>query len=301
METDSNSAILRQAGSAADKNGIYFLLDRRNSRCGITDRLKAAVGLYYLARLHGLAFHIIHQAGFDLRDYLMPNRVPWSAERSDLSPFPWRRRSIRYLAPYRDLPMFREDLQYVCRRYIGNNILEKRNVPDWQRIWRELFWDLFTPTENVCRALASDGLPERYTAVVVRFINSLGRTEDADYNEPFPPEIQEKLLDAAMRKVAACAEASSFPAVVYSDSARFLEVAARNGFLTTDVNGIGNVMNKNVGDYVILRTFVNLLQMAGAEQIYSVLRLDGLPENSLYRTQYPRYAAIIGDRPFIRC
>ena len=197
--------------------------------------------------------------------------------------------------------MFREDLQYVCRRYIGNNILEKRNVPDWQRIWRELFWDLFTPTENVCRALASDGLPERYTAVVVRFINSLGRTEDADYNEPFPPEIQEKLLDAAMRKVVACAEASPFPAVVYSDSARFLEVAARNGFLTTDVNGIGNVMNKNVGDYVILRTFVNLLQMAGAEQIYSVLRLDGLPENSLYRTQYPRYAAIIGDRPFIRC
>ena len=28
--------------------------------------------------------------------------------------------------------------------------------------------------------------------------------------------------------------------------------------------------------------------------------LEGIPENSLYKSQYPRYAAIIGDRPFIR-
>ncbi len=59
-------------------------------------------------------------------------------------------------------------------------------------------------------------------------------------------------------------------------------------------------MNGDVGEYVTLRTFVNLFQMAGAEKIYSILHLEGFPQNSLYNTQYPRYAAIIGNRPFVR-
>ena len=33
-----------------------------------------------------------------------------------------------------------------------------------------------------------------------------------------------------------------------------------------------------------------------AEKVYSILHLEGFPQNSLYNTQYPRYAAIIGTR-----
>lgn len=283
-----------------EKNGIYFVIDRHNCRCGLTDRLKAAVGLCYLARLHGLGFHFIHRAGFDLRDYLMPNSIPWSAELTDISPLPWKKQQIRYLAPYADLPEFRKERQYICRQFIGNNLLERWNVPDWQRIWRELFWELFTPTEIVREALASDDLPKRYAAVAIRFINSLGHTEEADYNKPFAPEMQQRLIAAALDRVAACAEESDDPIVLYSDSARFLKAATANGFRTTDIDGIGNVMNRNIGDYVTLRAFVNMFQMARAERVYSILHLEGFPENSLYKTQYPRYAAIIGDKPFIR-
>ena len=284
-----------------DKNGIYFLLDRQNSRCGLTDRLKTAVGLYYLARLHGLGFHIIHNAGFDLADYLAPNMVDWRADLSDLSDLSMKQTEFSYRAPYADLPEFRKDCPYVCRDYVGNNIIEKWNVPDWQRIWRELFYELFTPSETVCRALEADVLPKRYTAVVFRFINSLGFSEKTGYNEPLPPELQEELIKAALQKAAACSEASSVPVVIYSDSARFLDAAAAEGFLTTDRNGVGNIMNEDVTDHVILRTFVNLFQLARAEQIHSVLRMEGFPSNCLYKTQYPRYAAIIGDRPFFRC
>ncbi len=293
--------IFSEPGQNSGKNGIYFIIDKNNSRCGITDRLKAAVGLYYLARLHGLGFHFIHRAGFDLCDYLMPNEVPWSAELSDISAFPWKKQQICYLAPYTDLPEFRKDRQYVCRRYIGNNLLEKWNVPDWQQVWRGLFHELFIPSDKVLKAMASDSLPERYTAVVFRFINSLGHTEEADYNGPLDPDTQKRLISVCLEKAAVCEKESGFPAVIYSDSVRFLETAAAAGFRTTDASGVGNIMNKNVEDSVILGTFVNLFRIAEAEKVYSVLDLEGFPGNVLYKTQYPRYAAIIGDRPFIRC
>ncbi len=282
------------------KSGIFLVIDDKNSRCGITDRLKTAVGLCYVARMHGLDFWFIHQAQFDIRKYLAPNTIPWSAELEDISSLPPEKQMFRYVAPYSDLPDFKKGRQYICREYIGNNIIEKLGVPDWQRVWRELFLDMFVPADIVRNELGSCIMPERYTAVVVRFINSLGHTENARYNEPFPPGMQERLIAAVLSKVAACEKESDVPIVVYSDSPRFLKAAAAAGYRTTDVNGVGNIMNKDVGEYVILRTFVNMFQMSKAEKVYSILHLEGFPDNSLYKTQYPRYAAIIGGRPFIR-
>lgn len=282
------------------KDGICLIIDDENSQCGLTDRLKTAVGLCYVAQLNGIGFHFIHRAGFDIRDYLAPNRIRWGAEPDEILDSPLEKQEIRYIAPYEDLPQFRKGKLYICREYIGNNLIEKWNVPEWQKIWRELFWDMFTPTERVRAGLEACRMPEHYTAVVLRFINSLGFTENAAYNAPFPGPLQEKLIGAALEKVAACERESEAPVVVYSDSVRFLKAAAAQGYMTTDTDGVGNVMNRDAGDYVILRTFVNLLQLAEAEKICSILHLEGFPDNSLYNTQYPRYAAIIGGRPFFR-
>ena len=40
------------------KNGVFLVIDRSNCRCGLTDRLKTAVGLYprYAAILGGKPF-----------------------------------------------------------------------------------------------------------------------------------------------------------------------------------------------------------------------------------------------------
>lgn len=42
-----------------DRNGVHFVIDGRNSHNGITDRLKAVVGLYYIAKCNGVGFHFI--------------------------------------------------------------------------------------------------------------------------------------------------------------------------------------------------------------------------------------------------
>lgn len=284
----------------ADKNGLYFIIDGTNDHCGITDRLKAAVGLYYIAKEHGIGYHFIHKAGFDIRDYLEPNRVPWSAEPGDVSRLPWRRTMIEYRPPYTGFPDFRADRQYVCRSYVGKNVIEMRGVPDWEKVWRGLFSDLFVPGERVLKALEAYEMPERYTVVNARFINSLGNQEDAGYNSPFPEDVQRCIIEAVLEKIRGCAAESEDPVVVYSDSVRFLGEAAKAGFAVCDPKGVGHIMNRGISETVVLNTFVYMFQMARAQKIYSVLHLDGLPENSLYKSQYPRYAAIIGDRPFVR-
>ncbi len=282
------------------KDGIYLIIDDTNSPCGLTDRLKAAVGLCYAAMEAGIPFRLIHTAGFDLRRYLVPAGIDWSAEPADLEGFAGEQVNIRYVTPYTDLPEFRKGVQYICREYIGNNLIEKREVPDWQRVWRELFRDLFRPTDLVLNALNDPNIPDRYAAVVFRFINSLGHTEDVPYNAPFPADLQQRLIAAALEQVYVIQKESEVPLVVYSDSVRFLREAAAAGYRTVDRGSVGNIMNPDAGDAVALGTFVNLFRLAKAEKIWSVLHLDGMPENSLYNTQYPRYAAIIGDRPFVR-
>lgn len=70
-----------------------------------------------------------------------------------------------------------------------------KGVPNWQEVWRELFWDMFKPTLAVEDALAHSDLPERYAIINVRFINSLGAIEETDYNAPLPDGMQTRLID----------------------------------------------------------------------------------------------------------
>lgn len=294
-------ALGRNDSTNPSKGGIYLVIDDGNSGCGLTDRLKTAVGLCYVAQQNGLPFKFIHTAGFDIRGYLKPNRIDWSAELTDISRLPWKTRPLRYLPPYDNFPVFKPGVRYVCRRYIGRNVMEQTGVPDWQRLWRRLFWDMFTPTDTVLDALAAarQELPERYAIVNARFINSLGHAEDASFNAPLPAEMQERLIEAVLARVAECAELSEVPVVVYADSVRFLEAAAQRGFLITNPKGIGNIMNKDATEDVHLKSFVGMLQISEAQTVYSIRHVDGFPENCLYTTQYPKYAAIIGDRPFV--
>lgn len=279
---------------------LYFIIDESASFCGIADRLKAAVGLYWVALRNGVGFKFIHTAGFDIRDYLVPNKVQWSAELSDIPILPWKKKQIGYFPPFNGILSLEKNKTYICKRYVGKNIIEMLDVPEWEKVWRGLFNDLFAPSELVRKTVEEYGFPERYVVVNARFINSLEQSENVGYNAPLPPEERNRLIDAVLEKVALCQVGSEDPVIVYSDSVTFLKAAAENGFRICDPDGVGNIMNKGMSDKVKLMTFVNLYHIARAEKIYSILNVEGFPANSLYKLQYPRYAAIIGDKPFVR-
>ena len=279
---------------------LYFVIDRSNCGGGLTDRLKAIVGLYYIASCNGLGFKFIHNAHFDMRDYLVPNLVPWSAELSDLPRLPWKRKRFDYMLPFDRIPVLRPDKDYVCRRYIGKNIIEMAGIPDFEAVWGKAFLDLFSPSEKVAAELAKIKMPERYSIINARFINSLGWTENATYNAPLPVGERERLIEAVLDKAEACAGEATSPVIVYSDSLPFLEAAAARGFNICDPGGVGNLMNEGISDRVLLMNFVNFFHMSKAETIYSILHVDGFPSNCLYKTQYPRYASFVGGGKFIR-
>ena len=281
-------------------DGIYLIIDDNNSQCGITDRLKTAVGLCYVAQQNGINFKFIHHAGFDMRDFLLPNKIDWAADFSNITRLPWKKKHITYVPPFSAFPVFKKGIQYICKEYIGKNLLEITGVQDWQRVWRELFWDMFKPSPRVLDALTQIDMPERYAVLNVRFINALGHLEDAGYNSPFPEDVQDRIIQSVLHKIAECERNSDVPIILYSDSVRFLRIAEEKGYRICDPDGVGHIMNAGVEDKVNLMTFVYMLQMSKAEIIYSILNLEGLPSNSLYKSQYPRYAAIIGDKPFIR-
>ena len=282
------------------RGGLYFIIDDSDSFCGITDRLKTAVGLYWVALQNGVGFKFIHTAGFDIRDYLVPNKVEWSAELSDITKLPWKKKKLDYIPPFNGVPSLKKNKTYICKRYIGKNIIEMLDVPEWQKVWRGLFNDLFAPSELVRKTVEDYDLPERYAVVNARFINSLEQSENVDYNSPLPPEERRRLIDSVLEKVALCQAGSEVPVIVYSDSETFLKAVSENGFRICDPTGTGNIMNQGVSDMVKLMTFVNFFHMARAEKIYSILNVEGFPANCLYKTQYPRYAAILGDKPFVR-
>lgn len=291
---------LRYTKNRLTLDGIYLIIDDSNSHCGITDRLKTAIGLCYVAQQNGINFKFIHHAGFDMRDFLLPNKIDWAADFSDITRLPWKKRHITYFPPFTDFPKFKKGIQYICKEYIGKNLIEMTGVQDWQRVWRELFWDMFKPSPKVLDALSQIVVPEQYAVVNVRFINALGQMEDADYNAPFPKEVQEHIIQSVLDKIAECKRDSNVPIIVYSDSVRFLRIAEERGYQICDPDGVGHIMNAETGDKVNLMTFVYMLQMSKAEKVYSILNLEGLPSNSLYKSQYPRYAAIIGNKTFIR-
>ena len=133
----------------------------------------------------------------------------------------------------------------------------------------------------------------------VRFINSLGHREAASVNAPYPEEIKKLIIGKVLEKAAAIAETEKGKIIIYSDSPRFLEAARESGYRTCDPAKVGNIMESD-DRTIVLYTFVYQLAMAKAARIYSLLNVEGIPGDALYKSQFPRYAAIIGGKPFIR-
>ena len=89
------------------KPGIYFILDEKHfqKHPGLMDRMKAIVGVYYIAQRNDMNFYLLHTAAFDLRRYLIPNEVQWACEKADISDSYFDTCVFQY-DPYLEVPEF---------------------------------------------------------------------------------------------------------------------------------------------------------------------------------------------------
>ena len=52
---------------------------------GLADRLKMIVGTYYLAKRDNIPFRVFYDDAFDIRKYLLPNKVQWNPLPGEIS------------------------------------------------------------------------------------------------------------------------------------------------------------------------------------------------------------------------
>lgn len=150
-------------------NTLYFIIDPNIKHPGLVDRFKAIVGLFYVAKINGFDFKVIFNHPFKLEEYLSVNKYNWIANQSELS---YSLQNVR-LIPYNGsgkIPRLSKTIkQYHVYCYIGYDIISSNHVLDAESVWRNLFLELFKPSQALneclnCCSLDSSG----YVAVHLR-------------------------------------------------------------------------------------------------------------------------------------
>lgn len=144
-------------------NTLYFIIDPNIKHPGLVDRFKAIVGLFYVAKINGFDFKVIFNHPFKLEEYLSVNKYNWIANQSELS---YSLQNVR-LIPYNGsgkIPRLSKTIkQYHVYCYIGYDIISSNHVLDAESVWRNLFLELFKPSQALneclnCCSLDSSGM-----------------------------------------------------------------------------------------------------------------------------------------------
>lgn len=269
-------------------NTLYFIIDPRIGHPGLADRLKAIVGSYFIAKQNGFEFKIIFEYPFNLNKYLDQNEVNWVANVSDLSYSLQNSRIIPYNGGGKIPHLPKKVKQYHIYSYIGYDILETNNIPNYQHLWGELFQSLFKPTKLLQDSLDLIPLKENeFIAVHIRFVNALEHFEDNEFNI-ISKEEKENLIrrcDDAITKI--MISNPNNKVVVFSDSQIYLNhVKSMLDVIVLD-GKIGHISFSN-NEEAVLKTFIDFFTISKSSLAIRLLS----PE--IYATVFSYYAALSG-------
>ncbi len=267
---------------------MYFWIDPTMKHPGLTDRFKAAVNVYYIAKVNNLKFKLIFDSPFNLSDYLIPaqKELDWRADVSCLS-FVYPSSKMFSYNGQNDIPKLSNNInQYICRNYIGYDMLLINKVENYEKVWGECFRELFKPSDRLNLELLKTGLIERsYVSVHFRFVNALEKFEEGYYNELSIGE-QEALIDRCLNALDVVKKREQSPVVVFSDSNRFRNIARQNGYIILD-GKVGHVSFVH-DDNVVMKTFVDYITLGRSKKVYRACAKE------LYGTVFSFYAALSG-------
>lgn len=255
---------------------------------GLVDRLKAIVGLYYIAKENGFSFRLKYTTPFCLEEYLEPADYNWLAEEIV---FEYKNTKLIQYNGEQNLPVFDENvLQYHCYYYEGLNILRANHIENWEEKWHQLFHELFTPSTYLKGLLEMVEKPERYVAIHTRFVNALDNFEEG-YESNLTEEEKKQLIARCLKGIEKIIENEKKDVLIFSDSSRFLHEAKIAGYPILSEDDIGHISfqaDQSVHD----KTFIDFFTMANSEKVYA------LRGKQLYNSVFSQYAAIVGEKEY---
>ena len=233
-------------------------------------------------------FKVIFNHPFKLEEYLSVNKYNWIANQSELS---YSLQNVR-LIPYNGsgkIPRLSKTIkQYHVYCYIGYDIISSNHVLDAESVWRNLFLELFKPSQALneclnCCSLDSSG----YVAVHLRFVNALENFEKDQFNS-LTEDKRENLIQRCLKGIRLIIDQNkNKQIVVFSDSKVFLERVKVLPVIVLD-GKVGHISFTENTHEVAMKTFVDFYAISKACRVIRILA----PE--MYNTVFSYYAAVLG-------
>ncbi|MDO4958731.1 MAG: hypothetical protein Q4E68_05700 [Prevotellaceae bacterium] len=273
------------------KNVLYFVIDPLVKHPGIADRIKAIVAIYNHTKKTDCRFKLYFRDPFDLSKFLAPV-YDWRMELSDLE---YSLVDTRFIneTNRKEIRKLRSDKQYHCYRYTGN--LLPYQFDDTGYKWRDLFNELFTPSERLINAYNQLKLDaSQYVSIHIRFVNALEHFENSLFDNYIESDV-ERLALIEKCKVGIDNVIRRNPdkmVLVFSDSRKFLDSLKDMSVRILNVDDIGHI-SETCNSKVHMKTFLDLYVMSKSQAIYR------LRSKELYnRSCFALLAARMGDVKF---
>lgn len=273
----------------AKKNIFYFVIDPNfKHHPGLADRIKGLLSCYYIANRNGYQFKIVDSIPQGISKYMSPANYNWISDFSELEYSLTETRFFIYTPLRYGLnSKLKKDKQYHCYCYQGDDIFYK-NGSEYIKPFRDLFVQLFRPSDLVQKAINASGLEyRRYIAVHARFINALEPFESSRY--PTLPEDRKKdLIKRCIVALKLICQREKLPVVMFSDSKIFLEQARTLPVIVLETKNISHI---SFADDTVLqiKTYLDFFLISRAATLY---RLNA---KELHATNFSLYAAFAGD------
>ena len=267
---------------------------------GFFDRMKGIMSIYALSKVRHRRFIIYFVHPFNLEEYLVPNRYAWNSK--DISfDYPYSKPVVGYfefLYPWRIMMNRIGEVHY----YFGYNILDRINARynanfDWSALYHELFKPAPFLQKEISALKSKFG--SNYLSVHVRFLNLLGDdNENESRYKTLPEEKRNKLIIKVKNATIGLHKKYNIPLLLSTDSNVFLDAMRSENFILT-VPGVSRHIDNEEQESQQkkrenIKLFLDYYMLAEGQQVISIIGYG------LYQSDFPRYSAIIGGKPFRR-
>lgn len=274
------------------------MADGRMNSSGMFDRLKGMVSIYALSLAQGRLFSINHTMPFRLEDYLQPNDYDWRCNNIQYSIMN-NRPIIAYPGNFSRLVKIKKESHF----YISFDIINQIN--EYYKInfeFGDLYRKLFKPTTHL-QAKIDEHLAKiggtKFISIHLRMVNLLGdKTERLkEFRQMNSTEAKSLLKDLRMLILKIISDNPEYKIVLATDSNVFRQYIIEQipniiYCVPGKITHIGN--SDNVSDDEALKMFIDYYLISMSEKVYSIVG------RGLYSSQFPLYAAKIGNKPFER-
>lgn len=293
-----NSDTCKEKDSCSHKN--IFMVDGRVGHGGMFDRLKGAISVYAISKIHQKDFRIHFSYPFELQKYLEPNKYDWRIDKGDIQySFPHSRPLFLYGECYAPQRLFK-NRKCEAHFYYGYDSLDIINVRYGTNYeWGQLYRELFKPTPYLQQYINyyQKDIGSDYIAIHTRFLNLLGDKVETTINPELPSSERMMLMEQIRDKIFGLAKQNdNMRVMLASDSMTFIDYMKKE---MKDVYVIPGTVKHidtagHTDDTENLKMFLDYYMISGAKRVCSVL------SEGMWPSAFPEYAAKISGSEFER-